>query len=263
MSSIIQHHKLIERQRWKFFSTFPRVFSWDYRCELRVLLILLQVKVASSVNRFNGSIWWLVGNQWQKCRCMALSSGCRFCTGCGWNWYKSFSYNVCNTCARETPIHAECLRVIIVGLPYQEWFPVPPCFDYVPVQIKHEHWEAYCFHALYWTPCETLYDPEFCPSENVDGILQKQQWHCHRRSHKHTSYQHTRHLWRCAAFFTIPQQCHYQQSLQPTEASHRFTCFRSWRSKAGGKDITGRPSQSLYCQMPLSQKPLSIGQMFI
>ena len=25
---------------------------------------------------------------------------------------------------------------------------------------------------------------------------------------------------------------------------HRFTCFRQWRSRAGGKDITGRPSQT-------------------
>ena len=25
---------------------------------------------------------------------------------------------------------------------------------------------------------------------------------------------------------------------------HRFTCFRQWRSRAGGKDNTGRPSQT-------------------
>ena len=25
---------------------------------------------------------------------------------------------------------------------------------------------------------------------------------------------------------------------------HRFTCFRHWRSRAGGKDNTGRPSQT-------------------
>ena len=40
------------------------------------------------------------------------------------------------------------------------------------------------------------------------------------------------------------QQCIYQQSQQPTDASQRFTCFRQWRSTAGGKDNTGRPSQT-------------------
>jgi hypothetical protein len=46
------------------------------------------------------------------------------------------------------------------------------------------------------------------------------------RSHKCTAYQHIRHLWRCAAFFTALLQCHYQQSQWPTDASHWFTCFR-------------------------------------
>jgi len=122
--------------------------------------------------------------------------------------------------------------------------------------MKHEHCEAYRIHTMYWTPCKTLYDPEFCALETVDSILQQQQWHYHRRSHKHTSYQHIRHLWRCAAFFTTLQQCHYQQSQLPTDASHRFTCFRQWRSTAGGKDNTGRPSQTTTVsgQMPLSRK---------
>ena len=128
MSSVIQHYTLIERRRWKFFSTIPRGFSWDYRCELRVLLILLQVKVASSVNSFSGSNWRFVCNQRQKSWCMALSPGCRFWTDCGWNGYKSFSCNAFHTCVRETPIRTESLRVIIVWLPYQELFPVPPCF---------------------------------------------------------------------------------------------------------------------------------------
>ena len=87
-------------------------------------------------------------------------------------------------------------------------------------------------------------DPEFCAQETVGGILRQQQWHYHRRSRKHTAYQHIRHLWRCAAFFTTLLQCHHQQSQQPTDASHRFTCFRQWRSRAGGKDNTGRPSQT-------------------
>ena len=46
MSSIIPHHTLIEKWR-KFVSTVPCGFSWDHRCELRVLLIPLRVKVAS------------------------------------------------------------------------------------------------------------------------------------------------------------------------------------------------------------------------
>jgi hypothetical protein len=37
---------------------------------------------------------------------------------------------------------------------------------------------------------------------------------------------------------------HHQQSQQPTDASHRFTWFRQWRSRVGGKNTTGRPSQT-------------------
>jgi len=46
-------------------------------------------------------------------------------------------------------------------------------------------------------------------------------------------------------------------SQQPTDSSHRFTCFRQWRSTAGGKGNTGRPNQTttVYSQMPLSRKP--------
>ena len=40
-------------------------------------------------------------------------------------------------------------------------------------------------------------------------------------------------------------------SQQPTDASHRFTCFRQLRSTAEGKNNTGRP---VYSQMPLSRK---------
>jgi len=64
--------------------------------------------------------------------------------------------------------------------------------------------------------------------------------------------QHIRHWWRCAAFFTTLQQCHYQQSQQPNDASHRFTCFRQWRSTVGGKDNTGRPSQ-VQSNAPISE----------
>ena len=32
-------------------------------------------------------------------------------------------------------------------------------------------------------------------------------------------------------------------TVQVTEF-HKFTCFRQWRSRAGGKDNTGRPSQT-------------------
>jgi hypothetical protein len=43
-------------------------------------------------------------------------------------------------------------------------------------------------HATF-TQFETLYDPEFCAKETVDGI-QQQQWHCHRRNRKRTAYRH-------------------------------------------------------------------------
>ena len=163
MPSIIPHHTLIEKRRWKFVSTVPCGISWDHRCELRVLLIPLRVKVASSVNSINGSNWRLVCNQWQNYRRMALSPGCRFCTGFGWNGFKPSSCNVRHTRIRETPIRAKSLRVLVLGLrcTISRCFPVPPCFVYVPVQMKREHWEAYRIHVMYWTPCKTLYDPEF------------------------------------------------------------------------------------------------------
>jgi len=110
MSSIIPHHTLTEKRRWKFVSTAPCGFSWDHRCDLRVLLIRLRVKVASSVNGVNGSNWRLVCNQWQNFRRMALSPGFRFCTSCGWNEYKPASWNVRHTRVRETPISAEFSR---------------------------------------------------------------------------------------------------------------------------------------------------------
>jgi len=116
MSSIIPHHTLIEKRRWKFVSTVPCGFSWDHRCKLCVLLIPLWMKVDSSVNSINGSNWWLVCNQWQNSRRMALSPGCRFCTGCGWNGYKPSSCNVHHTHVCETPIRAESLSVLVVGL---------------------------------------------------------------------------------------------------------------------------------------------------
>jgi len=116
MSPIIPHHTLIEKRLWKFVSTVPCGFSWDHRCELHVLLIPLRVKIASSVNSNNGSNWRLVCNQWQNYRRMALSPGCRFCRGCGWNGYKSSSCIVHHTRVRETPICAKSLRMLVVWL---------------------------------------------------------------------------------------------------------------------------------------------------
>ena len=94
MSSIIPHRTLIEKRRWKFLSTVPCGFLWDYGCEWRVLLISLRVKVALSVNNMNVSNWRLVCNQWQNSRRMAVSPGCRVCTRCGWNGYKPSSCSV-------------------------------------------------------------------------------------------------------------------------------------------------------------------------
>ena len=69
----------------------------------RVLLIPSRVKVASSVNSVNGSTWRLVCNQWKNSRCMALSTGCSFCTRCGWCGSRASSCNVRHTYVRETP----------------------------------------------------------------------------------------------------------------------------------------------------------------
>jgi hypothetical protein len=68
--------------------------------------------------------------------------------------------------------------------------------------------------------------------KTVDGILEQQQWHYHRKSRKRTAYLHIRHLWKCAAFFT---HFYSQQSQQPTDNSYRFTCFRQLPNTAGRK----------------------------
>jgi len=184
---------------------------------------------------------------------MALSPGCSFCTGCGWNCYKQSACNVRHTLFHETPIRAESFRLLVVGVrcTITRTFSCSSMFCLRARRLKLEHWEEYRNHAMYWTPCKIIYDPEICAKETVDGILQEQQWHCHRRSHKKTLYQHFGHLWRCAAFCTTLQQCHYQQSQQPTDASQRYICFRQWRSTAGGKGNTGRLSQTTtaYSQM--------------
>ena len=116
MPSIILHHILIEKWRWKCVSRVPCGISWDHRCELRVLLIPLRVKVASSVNSINGNNWWLVCNRWQNSRRLASSPGCRFCNGSRWNDYKPSLRNVRHARVRETSIRAEILRVLVVGL---------------------------------------------------------------------------------------------------------------------------------------------------
>ena len=107
--------------RWKFISTVPRGFSWDHRCELRVLLIALRVKVTSSVNSINGSNWRLVCNQWQNSTRMALFPGCIFFTGCGWNGYKPSSYNVRHTRVPETPIRAESFMFLWPCIVSKAW----------------------------------------------------------------------------------------------------------------------------------------------
>ena len=101
--------------RWKI-STMCLLLSDLSHVNVWRVLIPSRVKVASSVNSINGSNWRLVCNQWQNSRRMALSPGCRFCTGCGWNGYKPSSCNVRHTRVRETPIRAESLRVLVVGL---------------------------------------------------------------------------------------------------------------------------------------------------
>ena len=163
MSSILLHHTLIEKWHWKFVSTVPWGFLWDHGCELRVLLIPLQVKVASSVNSINGSNWRLVCNQWQNSGRMALSPGCRFCTGSGWYGYKPSWCNVSHTHVRETPICAESLCVLVVGpcCTISRMFSCSSMFCLHAPLDEHEHWEAYHIHTMYWTPCKTVYNLEF------------------------------------------------------------------------------------------------------
>jgi hypothetical protein len=206
----------------------------------------ITVERALSVNSINGTNWRLVRNQWQNSRCMALSPGCQFCICCEWNGYKPSSCSVRHTCIRETPKCLESLHVLVVGLCYhfKNVFLFLHVVD-VLVQMKHEHWETYHVHTVYRSPWKSLYDLQFSTQKTVNGILQQQQWHYHHRSHKCTAYQHIRHLWRCAAFFTTLLQYHYQQSQPPTDTSHQFTCFWQWHSMAGGKDNTGRQIQTI------------------
>jgi len=88
--------------RWKI-STMCLLLSDLSHVNVWRVLIPSRVKVASSVNSVNGSTWRLVCNQWKNSRCMALSTGCSFCTRCGWCGSRASSCNVRHTYVRETP----------------------------------------------------------------------------------------------------------------------------------------------------------------
>ena len=145
------------------------------------------VKIASSVNHINGSNWRLVCNQWQNSRRMALSRGCRFCTRCGWNGYKPSSCNVRHTHVCKTPRSVESFGVLIVELRCT----ISRVFSCSSTCCwranSDETWAQRSMQAMYWTLWKTPYEPEFCTRETVDGILQQQQWHYHRRSRKRTA----------------------------------------------------------------------------
>jgi hypothetical protein len=56
---------------------------------------------------------------------------------------------------------------------------------------------------------------------------------------------------------------HYQQSQRPNDASHRFICFRQWRSTGEGRTILGAKFKLLCSEIALSRKLLGIGHMYI
>jgi hypothetical protein len=102
----------MDKWRWKFVCTVPCALPWVHRCQLHVLLIPLRVKVASSVDSFNGSNWRLVCNQWQNSRRMTLPPGCRFCTHYGWNGYNPSSCNVHQNRCRRVESLGVLVRVV-------------------------------------------------------------------------------------------------------------------------------------------------------
>jgi hypothetical protein len=61
-----------------------------------------------------------------------------------------------------------------------------------------------------------------------------------------------------AQYFPTLPLC--EQSQQPTDALHRFTCFRHWRITAGGKKNIVRQIQNTVRQI---SETVRIGHMFI
>jgi hypothetical protein len=59
--------------------------------------------------------------------------------------------------------------------------------------------------------------------------------------YEHESYSERFPIFGAQYFPSLPL---YEQSQQPTDASHRFTCFRQWRIAAGGKENIARQIQN-------------------
>jgi hypothetical protein len=112
-------------------------------------------------------------------------------------------------------------------------------------------------------PPPNIYYPEFWAQETVDGILQQQQWLYHRRSRKRRAYQHIRHLWRRATFFTALLQCHYQQSQRPTDVSADSHASDSGAVRREGRTILGAKSKLLCSEIALSRKLFRIRHIHI
>jgi hypothetical protein len=81
-------------------------------------------------------------------------------------------------------------------------------------------------------------------------------------SKKKLLYEHVSYSERFPIF--VAQYCSslpvYEQSQQPTDASHRFTCFRHWRITVEGRKIFRVKFKILRAKY---RKPFGIGHMFI
>ena len=152
-----------------------------------------------------------------------------------------------HTRVRETPIRAESLRVLVVGLrcTVSRMF---SCSSMFCLRARSD--ETWALGSVpqsrnVLNTLKTLCDPEFCALETVDGILQQQQWHYHRGSHKLTSYPHISHLWRCAAFpqhsNNVTINSHNSQLTLHTD-SHASDSGAAWRE---GKTILGAQAKPL------------------
>jgi hypothetical protein len=118
---------------------------------------------------------------------------------------------------------------------------------------------------MYCTPWETLYDPEFCTQEAVDGI-QQQQRHYNRRSRKRTSYQHI------SIFGSCEDVLHFSpHSYNVTINSHnsQLTLHTDSHTSDSGavrreeRAILGDKSKLLCSEIALPRKAFGIGHMCI
>ena len=200
------HQTFTENRVWKFVS----MVAWGLSCaqlwELWVLLILLWVNVASSVNKMYSNNSWLWDNQWQNCS-RASSPGCRCCTVWWWNGYKPSLCNVRHMWLCGTRRHEAIRRVLVVGL-CCAILTISSCSSTVCVDLCSDDT---CTLGSVPHSCNaqnTLVKQPglvFCATDIFSGTRPQLHLHCHYSTRTRKPCPHTLHVWMYAVFWrTVP-----------------------------------------------------------